>query len=34
MASNLPEWLRVQTASVNTAKPVPLQTVSLLEVTP
>lgn len=34
MASNLPEWLRVQTASVNTAKSVPLQTVSLLDVTP
>ena len=31
MASNLPEWLRVQTASANTAKQAQLQTVSLLE---
>ena len=31
MASKLPEWLRVQTANVDTAKQGPLQTVTLLE---
>jgi hypothetical protein len=34
MASNLPEWLRVQTAYVNTAEQGPPQTVTLLDVTP
>jgi hypothetical protein len=34
MASNLPEWLRVQTAYANTAQQGQLQTVTLLEATP